>query len=155
MTMHDHSDRESTPHADAPIKVGDTFEGDFPFTADDIRQMAALLGDTNPVHHTPSPQFGVVIASGAHIAGLVMAFGAARITDRAPSLGRTWGIRFRAPILAGETLHMIWQITAVVPHRRGSMITLEGTGTVERDGERIVAITTDGTAVLLHPPAQP
>jgi acyl dehydratase len=139
----------------APIKVGDTFEGDFPFTADDIRQMAALLGDTNPVHHTPSPQFGVVIASGAHIAGLVMAFGAARITDRAPSLGRTWSIRFRAPILAGETLHMIWRITTVAPHGRGSMITLEGIGTVERDGERIVAITTDGTAVLLHPPARP
>jgi acyl dehydratase len=137
-----------------PIKVGDTFEGDFPFTADEIRQMAALLGDTNPVHHTPSPQFGVVIASGAHIAGLVMAFGAARITDRAPSLGRTWGIRFRAPVLAGDTLHMIWRIAAVAPHRRGSLITLEGTGTVERDGERIVAITTDGTAVLLHPPAR-
>lgn len=154
MTINDHSSRESALSADVPIKVGDTFEGDFPFTADDIRQMAALLGDTNPVHHTPSPPFGVVIASGAHIAGLVMAFGAARITDRSPSLGRTWGIRFRAPILAGDTLHMVWRITASAPHRRGSIITLEGTGTVERDGEHIVAITTDGTAVLLHAAAQ-
>jgi acyl dehydratase len=136
------------------IKVGDTFAGDFAFTADDIRQMAALLGDTNPVHHTPSPPFDVVIASGAHIAGLVMAFGAARITDRAPSLGRTWGIRFRAPILAGDTLHMVWRITAVAPHRRGAMITLEGEGIVERDGECIVAITTDGTAILTDAPAE-
>lgn len=153
MTTHDHRHQESAVPADAPIKVGDTFEGDFAFTADDIRQMAALLGDTNPVHHTLSPQFGTVIASGAHIAGLVMAFGAARITDRAPSLGRTWGIRFRAPVLAGDTLHMVWRITAIAPHRRGSVITLEGTGTIERDGERIVAITTDGTAVLL--PGEP
>jgi hypothetical protein len=30
------------------------------------------------------------------------------------------------------------------------MITLLGEGTVERDGERIVAITTDGTAILLE-----
>jgi acyl dehydratase len=153
--MNQHGDQENASPADSPIKVGDTFAGDFTFTADDIRQMAALLGDTNPVHHTPSPQFGVVIASGAHIAGLVMAFGAARITDRAPSLGRTWGIRFRAPVLAGDTLHMVWRITAVAPHRRGSIITLEGTGTVKRDGERVVAITTDGTAVLLHPTTRP
>ena len=131
------------------IAVGDTFEGDFVFTAEKIVEMAMLLGDTNPVHHTPSPQFGVVIASGAHIAGLVMAFGAAQITNRAPSLGRTWGIRFRTPVLAGDTLHMVWRITAVEPHRRGPMITLAGEGTVERNGERIVAITTDGTAILL------
>jgi len=154
MSMNAHNDQESASPA-GPIKVGDTFEGDFAFPADEIRQMAALLGDTNPVHHTPSAQFGAVIASGAHIAGVVMAFGAAQITNRAPSLGRTWGIRFRAPILAGDTLHMVWRITAVVPHRRGPMITLEGVGTVERDGERIVAITTDGTAILLDQPATP
>lgn len=133
----------------APIRVGDTFTADFAFTAENIPQMAALLGDTNPVHHTPAPEHGAVIASGAHIAGLVMAFGAARITDRAPSLGRTWGIRFRAPIRAGETLHMVWTITDAAPHRRGTMITLTGVGTVERDGTPIVAVTTDGTAILL------
>ncbi|MDQ2783786.1 MAG: MaoC family dehydratase [Chloroflexota bacterium] len=152
--MNDHNDRESMSSTAGPIKVGDTFAGDFTFTADDIRQMAALLGDTNPVHHTPSPQFGAVIASGAHIAGIVMAFGAARITDRAPSLGRTWGIRFRAPVLAGDTLHMVWRITAVAPHRRGAMITLAGEGTVARDGKQIVAITTDGTAVLPQIPTE-
>lgn len=153
MMQNPNGDQANASPADSPIKVGDTFAGDFAFTADDIRQMAALLGDTNPVHHTPSPPFGVVIASGAHIAGLVMAFGAARITNRAPSLGRTWGIRFRAPILAGDTLHMIWRITAVEPHRRGAMITLEGEGTVGRNGERIIAITTDGTAILTDTPA--
>lgn len=111
--------------------------------------MATLLGDTNPLHHTASPEHGALIASGAHIAGLVMAFGAARITDRARSLGRTWGIRFRAPVLPGDTLHMVWRIAAIEPHRRGSMIHLEGTGTVERNGKQIVAVTTDGTAVLV------
>ncbi|MCA1667720.1 MAG: MaoC family dehydratase [Thermomicrobia bacterium] len=151
----DYDDQANIASANQPIKVGDTFAGDFTFTADDIRQMAALLGDTNPVHHTPSPPFGTVIASGAHIAGLVMAFGAAQITDRAPSLGRTWGIRFRTPIFAGETLHMVWRITAVAPHRRGTLITLAGEGTVEREGERVVAITTDGTAVLLDASAVP
>lgn len=139
----------------APFQVGDTFAHDFSFTADNITQMATLLGDTNPMHHAPTPEYGGVIASGAHIAGLVMAFGAARITDRAQSLGRTWGIRFRAPVLAGDTLHMIWRITAVAPHHRGAMIALEGVGTVERNGAQIVAVTTDGTAVLLSTSAQP
>jgi acyl dehydratase len=146
---HQLNDQNNGPRGDTPIAIGDTFEHRFSFTAENIVAMAALLGDTNPVHHVPSPQFGVVIASGAHIAGLVMAFGAAQITNRAPSLGRTWGIRFRAPVLAGDTLHMVWRITAVEPHRRGAMITLVGEGTVERDDERIVAITTDGTAILL------
>lgn len=154
MTTH-HHDHESAPSVAGPFSVGDTFEGEFPFTADGIRQMATLLGDTNPVHHTPSPEFGAVIASGAHIAGVVMAFGAARITDRAPSLGRTWGIRFRAPVRAGDTLHMIWRITAVESHRRGAMITLEGVGTVERDGVHHVTVTTDGTAILLGATATP
>jgi 3-hydroxybutyryl-CoA dehydratase len=146
---HQLNDQNNGPRGDTPIAIGDTFEHRFSFTAENIVAMATLLGDTNPVHHVPSPQFGVVIASGAHIAGLVMAFGAAQITNRAPSLGRTWGIRFRAPVLAGDTLHMVWRITAVEPHRRGAMITLVGEGTVERDDERIVAITTDGTAILL------
>ncbi len=153
--MKHQNNQENAAAPAGPIKVGDTFEGTFAFPADEIRQMAALLGDTNPVHHTPSPQFGAVIASGAHIAGVVMAFGAAQITNRAPSLGRTWGIRFRAPIIAGDTLHMVWRITAVAPHRRGPMITLEGVGTVERDGKRIVAVTTDGTAILLDTAATP
>jgi 3-hydroxybutyryl-CoA dehydratase len=148
-------DQVNAPSAAGPISVGDTFEHNFSFTAENIVEMATLLGDTNPVHHVPSPPFGAVIASGAHIAGLVMAFGAAQITNRAPSLGRTWGIRFRAPVLAGDTLHMVWRITAVEPHRRGPMITLAGEGTVERSGERIVAITTDGTAILLPSPDTP
>jgi acyl dehydratase len=143
----DHVDASS---AAGPIAVGDTFEHQFSFTAENIVEMATLFGDTNPVHHVPSPQFGVVIASGAHIGGLVMAYSAAQITDRAPSLGRTWSIRFRAPVLAGDTLHMVWRVTAIEPHRRGPMITLAGEGTVERNGERIVAITTDGTAIFLH-----
>lgn len=134
---------------ESPFRVGETFAADFAFTAENIPQMAALLGDTNPVHHAPAPEHGAVIASGAHIAGLVMAFGAARITDRAPSLGRTWSIRFRAPVRAGDTLHMVWTITATAPHRRGTMLTLAGVGTVERDGETITAVTTDGTAILL------
>lgn len=133
-----------------PFAVGDHFETDFSFTAENIREMATLLGDMNPVHHEPAPEYGALIASGAHIAGLAMGFEASQITNRARSLGKAWRIRFRAPIRAGDTLHMVWHITAVTPHRRGALVTLEGVGTVERDGARIVAITTDGSAVLLH-----
>lgn len=132
-----------------PFAIGDTFEGDFHFTAENIVQTATLLGDTNPVHHTPAPAYGTVIACGAHIAGMMMSLGAARITDRSPSLGRTWNFRFRAPVLAGDTLHAVIRITGVEPHRRGPMISFVGEGTVERDGGRVVAITIDGTAILL------
>jgi acyl dehydratase len=135
---------------DAPFHAGDTFEADFTFTAEEIPRMATLLGDMNPVHHTPAPEYGVLIASGPHIAGLVMAYQAAYFTRHAPSLGRTWGIRFRAPIFADETLHVVWTITAVEPHRRGTLITLEAVGTVERGGARVTAITVEATGVVFH-----
>lgn len=135
---------------DAPFRVGDTFAADFTFTAEEIPRVATLLGDTNPVHHTPAPEYGVLVASGPHIAGLVMGYQAAYFTKRVPSLGRTWGIRFRAPVLANETLHVVWTITALEPHRRGTLVTLEAVGTVERDGKRITAITVEGTGVLFE-----
>ena len=135
---------------EASFHVGDTFEADFAFTAEEIPRMATLLGDLNPVHHTPAPEYGVLIASGPHIAGLVMAYQAAYFTRHAPSLGRTWGIRFRAPILADETLHVVWTVTALEPHRRGLLVTLEAIGTVERNGEQITAITVDATGVIFQ-----
>jgi 3-hydroxybutyryl-CoA dehydratase len=121
---------------EAPFKVGDTFVGDVAFTAENIVQAATLLGDMNPVHHTPAP-------------GAMMGIGASGITARSPSLGRTWNFRFRAPVLAGDTLHGVIRVTAIEPHRRGPMISFAGEGTVERDGARIVAIAIDGTAILL------
>jgi 3-hydroxybutyryl-CoA dehydratase len=135
---------------DAQFRVGDTFEADFTFTAEEIPRVATLLGDLNPVHHAPAPGYGVLIASGPHIAGVVMGYQAAYFTKYVPSLGRTWGIRFRAPVLADETLHVVWTITALEPHRRGTLVTLEAVGTVVRDGEHVTAITVDGTGVLLH-----
>lgn len=133
---------------EAPFRVGDTFEADFTFTAEEIPRMATLLGDMNPVHHTPAPEYGVLIASGPHIAGVVMAYQAAYFTRHAPSLGRTWGIRFRAPILADETLHVVWTVSAIEPHRRGTLVTLAAVGTVERNGVQITAITVDATGVV-------
>lgn len=150
MTFNDHSDRESASPVSGLFKIGDTFEGDFAFTAENITRTATLLGDMNPVHHTASPAYGTVIACGAHIAGLMMSLGAARITERSPSLGRTWNFRFRAPVLAGDHMHVVISITAIEPHRRGPMISFAGEGTVERNGERIVVATTDGTAILLE-----
>jgi acyl dehydratase len=150
MTVHNHIDQGSASPADGPFRIGDTFEGDFTFTAESITRTATLLGDMNPVHHTASPAYGTVIASGAHIAGLLMSLGAARITERSPSLGRTWNFRFRAPVLAGDHMHAVIRITAIEPHRRGPMISFAGEGTVERNGERIVVATTDGTAILLE-----
>jgi acyl dehydratase len=134
--------------SETTFSVGHTFAADFTFTAEEIPRVATLLGDLNPVHHTPDPAFGVLIASGPHIAGRVMGYQAAYFTKHVRSLGRTWGIRFRAPVLADETLHMVWTITGVEPHRRGTMITLAGVGTVERNGETITAITMDGTGIL-------
>ncbi|MHB8647546.1 MAG: MaoC family dehydratase [Thermomicrobiales bacterium] len=146
----DQNDQESASSVTGPFAIGDTFEGDFAFTAANITQTATLLGDMNPVHHTASPAYGSVIACGAHIAGLMMSLGAARITERSPSLGRTWNFRFRAPVLAGDQMHVVIRITAIDPHRRGPMISFAGEGTVERDGARIVVATTDGTAILLE-----
>lgn len=130
--------------------VGEEFAADFAFTAENIRQMATLLGDHNPIHHEVNPRYGALVACGGHIAGWAMSFGASSITARVPrSLGREWRVRFRLPVLAGDTMHVVWRVTHVEPHRRGTLVSIEGTGTVARGAERVVALTTDGEAVLL------
>ncbi len=135
-----------------PFSVGEVFEDDFAFTAENIPAVAALLGDPNPIHYTADPQYGALVACGGQITGLAMSFAARSITQRVPgALGRTWNMRFRAPVLAGDTMHMIWRIAKIEPHRRGTLLHIEGAGTVRRGGGEIVALTAEGTAVLLAP----
>lgn len=132
--------------------VGEVFAAAVAFTEENIPAMATLLGDTNPIHHAVDPRYGVLIACGGHIAGRVMSIAAASVTTRAPaSLGRNWHMRFRAPVFAGDVMQVEWRVISLAPHPRGTLVTFDGTGTVQRGDATILALTASGDAVLLGP----
>lgn len=131
--------------------VGEVLAEDVMFTADNIRAMAELLGDPNPIHHAVDPRYGALVACGGHIAGRALSIAAAQVSARAPdSLGRNWQIRFRAPVLAGDVMRIEWRVLALTPHPRGTLLTFEGTGTVRRGDATVLALTASGDAVILR-----
>jgi len=81
-----------------------------------------------------------------------MSIAAASVTTRAPgSLGRNWHMRFRAPVFAGDVMQVEWRVISLTPHPRGTLMTFDGTGTVQRGDATILALTASGDAVLLGP----
>ena len=130
--------------------VGEVFAEDVTFTTENVRAMAELLGDPNPIHHAVDPRYGALVACGGHIAGRALSIAAACVSARAPdSLGRNWHVRFRLPVLAGDVMRIEWRVLSLAPHPRGTLLTFEGTGTVRRGDADLLALTASGDAVLL------
>lgn len=134
------------------FSVGEVFVDEVAFTDENIRTAADLLGDTNPIHHAVDPRYGALVACGGHIAGRAMSIAASRITARASgSLGRNWHVRFRVPVLSGDVMHVEWRVLSLTPHPRGTLLTVEGTGTVRRGDATLLALTASGDAVIFDP----
>ena len=116
----------------APFRLRERFERPLLLSADDICSFAALVGDTNPLHHDQAlaerSRFGALIASGTQTSALMGAFSAALVTELAPSLGLEVQFRFHRAVRAGEALRMVWEVSAVEfkASLGGHIVTLEG-----------------------------
>lgn len=126
------------------LRVGARIERELSLDAGAIRAGAASVGDENPLHHDEAfaarSRFGGLIASGAHMAGLLCGLAAKGFGPPDPNgrggVGVDYSVRFLAPVRAGRSLRMEWVVAAVEPKARGKIARLEG---------RIVDVADDAT----------
>ncbi|GAA0347183.1 MaoC family dehydratase [Bowmanella denitrificans] len=98
---------------------------------EDIRQGALACGDMNYIHHdaerAAKTRFGGLIASGSAISALFSAMLPSHFSVFSPMLGLEMNFKFSAPILAGQTITMEWQIEQINPKAGGKKtLTLKG-----------------------------
>ena len=100
-----------------PFGIGDRVEKSVTFDAGSIRRFAALCGDDNPLHHderaAAAGPFGLLIASGPHVAGLMMGLDATFLSERHQALGLGFEFRFVKAVTAGTRLTLEWTVTGV------------------------------------------
>ena len=113
--------------------------------AEDVEQMAALIGDRNPLHMDETfarqSRFGRRIAHGVFAAGLISAV----LGNHLPGPGAIYlsqHLDFRAPVYLGDTVTARVEVRAWRPDKR--IITLD-TECVNQEGVQIAA----GKAVLM------
>lgn len=116
------SDADATPAAvrtpaSPPFAPGQRFARRVTFDADSIRSFATACGDANPLHHDDAAAkagpFGVLIASGPHVAGLMMGLDATSLSHGQLALGLGFTFRFVRAVPAGVTLTLEWTVSAV------------------------------------------
>lgn len=141
--------------ADAPpVTVGETFTQRARFSDDAIRAFATSVHDYNPLHHdvdaARAAGYRGLIASGTQLGSVLMAMTATHFAKPAPAgrprlgLGLGFELKFRAPVYAGEDIHLRWAVTGVDwkqslsgwitrlagDARAADRLLLEGTGTL-------------------------
>jgi acyl dehydratase len=114
------------------LEVGHEFSKPYVFTAENIRRFAEEAGDDNPLHHdeakAAASRFGGIIASGPHMAAVLMAFGASSMASKQSGVGLEFNFRFLKAIPAGTATLLVWMVTAIEPSAglKGDLWTLEG-----------------------------
>lgn len=140
----------------ATIAAGDSRSKRYVFDPQTIREFATEAGDMNPLHHdtgfAAGTRFGGIIASGAHMAAVLMGFGATFVSELGEAVGLEFTYRFAKAIPAGTETILTYTITAVEPHAKlgGLLLSFEGTITDDA-GTRYVVST--GKAVVFDRPA--
>lgn len=133
------------------LEVGHEFSKPHVFTAENIRRFAEEAGDDNPLHHdearAAASRFGGIIASGPHMAAVLMGFGASSMNSRQAGVGLEFNFRFLKAIPAGTSTLLVWTVAAVEPSAglKGDLYTLEGR-IVGNDGK--VYVTSRGSCVV-------
>ncbi|MBB2160485.1 MaoC family dehydratase [Gluconacetobacter sacchari] len=126
------------------------------FDEGSVRDIATLIGDTNPLHHdaavAKASRFGHLIASGGHCAAMMLGGLAGWLTERDAAVGLDFAFWFRKAVPAGCRARLTWRIVAIQPKDslKGHLLTLEG---VLDDGEGDRFITASSTALAGPPPA--
>jgi acyl dehydratase len=102
---------------DAPFRVGEHVARRVAFDAEAIRRFATLSGDMNPLHHddraAAAGPFGTLIASGPHVAALMMGLDATFFSERHEALGLGFEFRFVKAVPAGTELTLEWVVSDV------------------------------------------
>jgi 3-oxoacyl-[acyl-carrier protein] reductase len=145
------------------IHVGQTFEIERTFSADDVRRFAAVSGDWSPLHVDPSyaasTEFGGCVVHGMLLASLFSQLvGMCIPGTRALYLGQD--LAFRRPVLVGETVRATARVTgkneaittlvlATEIRNAAELVVVSGTAKVKVRDTRAVADT--GEARISEP----
>jgi acyl dehydratase len=74
------------------MEVGQTFSRPYVFTREGIKRFAEEAGDENPLHRdeaeAAASRFGGIIASGAHMSGVLMSLAASQLAGMRESVGQ-------------------------------------------------------------------
>lgn len=123
----------SETHAKPPFSIGEVFEKEMIFGADDTKSFSRFIGDMNPLHldedYARKSRFGGLIVAGAHTAGAMAAFTATFTTARATNnVGLEIAFRFRRAVYAGETLRCEWKVASMEdkPSMKGHIVVFDG-----------------------------
>lgn len=136
------------------MRVGDRFAKDVAFTEGTIRQFAAYVGDTNPLHHdqatAAASPFGRIIASGTHTFAMMLAALPDYLRAWQPNVGLEASVRMLRPVRAGDCAHIEWEVTDIAdtPKLKGWIVTLIGR-LVRDDG--VVAVTAVSRSLVYWP----
>lgn len=120
-----------SPRVGAPCN-GERWSRRVLFDADSIRQFATLCGDANPLHHdervAAAGPWGTLIASGPHVASLMMGLDATFLSARGEALGLGFEFRFERAVPAGTGLTLEWAVTGVERKASlgGDIVSVEG-----------------------------
>ena len=110
----------------------DRFSTEITFTPEMVAAYAYGVGDTNPIHHDPefaaSTRYGRLIASGTHTTALLLGLTASHFSTTGSMVGLEFGVRFRRPVFADETVQLEWLVVRVTPNKRlkGDVVELRG-----------------------------
>jgi acyl dehydratase len=114
------------------MEVGETFSKPYVFTLEGIRRFAEEAGDLNPLHSdeatAAASRFGGIIASGAHMSGVLMSLAASHLAGVKENVGLEFTFRFRRAIPAGTATVLSWTVTSKEPHEKlkGEIVTMDG-----------------------------
>jgi acyl dehydratase len=114
------------------MEVGQTFSRPYVFTREGIKRFAEEAGDENPLHRdeaeAAASRFGGIIASGAHMSGVLMSLAASQLAGMRESVGLEFQFRFLKAIPAGTATTLSWTVESIEPHEglKGDLVTLEG-----------------------------
>lgn len=132
------------------VAVGDTFSRTITMTDTHIVLTAGLIGDFNPHHvddiYASKSRFGTRIAHGMLTSSLMGAAVGMYFHGTAIAY-LEHGVRFKAPVRAGDTLTSQWTIAERIPKRQygGGIVVLTG---VARNQEGVVVAEADAKILV-------
>jgi len=113
-------------------EIGQSCSRPYVFTHENIKRFAEDAGDHNPLHHdeaaAAASRFGTIIASGAHMSGVLMSLVASELSAARETVGLEFQFRFIKAVPAGTETVLSWTVTAVEPHAtlKGDIVTSDG-----------------------------